>query len=211
MHAASLARPNSEEPFDQEFVTYIYEIRPDTNFYSVDEALTTAQQSSAQGSVIRDRLTRLINDYTGMEEFVAHRGFSHRSHRRIIAYAELNGEMLQQYYNDVDSPLFTQSFWSSRWMTNPQYDSAFNNDTTSILTYANVGGSTGSISQVVNGTQPAVPLRFTCMGVGTQSHPSDNALLETDQTCSSYQYLDYKKKLYDPKLYVLFTTHPKLK
>jgi len=207
MHAASLARPNSEEPFDENFVTYIYEIRPATNFYSVDEALRTARESAPQGSVIRDRLTRLIDDYTGMEEFVAHRGFGQT---RIIAYAELNGDMLRQYYNDHNSPLFTQAFWSSRWMNNAQYDTAFDHDTTSILTYANVGGPRGSISQVMNGTQPPVPLRFTCMGVSSQPH-LNNISLNTDQVCSSHQYMEYKRKLFDPRLYILFTSRPKSK
>lgn len=184
MHAASLARPNSEEPFSEEFVTYIYEIRPASNFFSVDESLINARNLSPENSLRRERLTRLINDYTHMGEFVAREGFSHD---RIIAYAELNGDMLRQYYNDHISALFTQSFWNSRWIRNEGYNHSFDQDTTSTENYANMDTPLGVMNMVINGTQPPVPLSFTCLGVNSQPNTSIRELKEVSNDCSSNQ------------------------
>lgn len=202
MHAASLARANSEEPFDEDFVTYIYQIRPADNFYSVDEALQTARDSSAESSSRRERLTRLINDYTGMEEYVAHGGFNQN---RIISYAELTGDMLMQYYNEHSSALFTQSFWNSRWLINTDYNHDFDSDTTSVATYANIDNPTGLISQIINGTQPPVPLSFTCMGLNSSIGKRKDRLFFPKNTCGTQNHLAIKKIIYDKQLIALLS------
>ena len=201
MHAASLARPNSEEPFDQEFVTYIYQIRPATNFYNVDASLIAARDRAPASSARRERLSHLINDYTGMAEYAAQEGFLQN---RIISYARLDGPMLSQYYNDTNSVLFNPAFWHNRWIVNPHYNTAFDNDTTSPDIYPVVENPRGIMGLVTNGTQPVVPLSFTCMGTSSQRHPEKKHLLGAEPICSPNQYMNLKRNIYDKNIYALF-------
>lgn len=194
MHAASLARPNSRAPFDVEYVTYIYMVRPMDTFYSVDEALTAARNASTNPAR-RNRISTLINDYAGMEEFAARGGFNHN---RIISYARLTGQMLTDNYDS--GSLFLSSYWSNRWINNVDYNVAFNNNVTSVDTYADVDTPRGLMLEVQNDDQEPVPLRFTCMGAGPQQ--SESRVVESINTCSTHQFLNIKRKIYDVGLLV---------
>lgn len=195
-HAASLARPNSEEPFDEEFVTHIYVIRPDANFFDVDASLQAARDASPAGSTRRQRLDRLIRDYTGLDELVARNGFAHD---QILSHAVLNGQMLRRYGVSEGSPLFSVAFWSGRWQSNGDYDPAHDSDHSSDLVYTSVDTPRGYSNLVVNGSQPAVPISFTCQGV----HPSSRKKRSTtaaDNTCAPHQFMDTRRVFYDKKL-----------
>ncbi|WP_158300775.1 enterotoxin A family protein [Chromobacterium sp. ATCC 53434] len=190
--AASQARPNSESPFDTEFVAYLYQIRPAANFFSVSEALQTAHNSSTGAR--RDRLGRLIRDYPGMQEFAARGGFRDD---RIIAYARLDGQMLRDYYYAPNYPLFSDEFWRRRWMSNAAYDRGFDSDASSRLIYPIVGVPSGHMHLVENGTQAPVPLSFTCFGVNPQPHSSYYNSLAQPDACQSNQYLEIRREFYD--------------
>ena len=64
-HAASLGSPNSEEPFDPTYVTYIYDIIPADNFYDVQGSLTHAMLHSEPHSERSNRLDRLFMRMAG--------------------------------------------------------------------------------------------------------------------------------------------------
>ena len=164
-HAASLARPNSEEPFDTDFVTYIYQVRPDHDFYDVEASLAHARDAASPGSMRRARLESIIRDYAGMDELVAHRGFSHE---RIIAYAELTGTLLQRFGVAAGSPLFSPTFWSHRWIANANYRPAYDADTSNLDVYLNVGDPRGYRDMVANQTQVAVPTDNAILMVETK-------------------------------------------
>jgi len=199
-HAASLARPNSEEPFDSDFVTYIYQVRPDEGFFDVEASLARARDAAPTDSQRRSRLDRIIRDYTGMEELVARRGFSHD---RIIAYAALTGEMLQRWGVASNSPLFSAAFWSGRWTRNADYNASHDSDRSNADVYGNVGDPEGSRSMVTNGTQPAVPVAFTCLGI--QPGPSSSQRQgrgAAQASCSSHAYMNTSKVFYDKGLLI---------
>jgi len=161
-HAASLARPNSEEPFDTDFVTYIYQVRPDHGFYDVEASLAQARDIAASDSQRRTRLESILRDYAGMDELVAHRGFSHE---RIIAYAELTGTLLQRFGVAAGSPLLSPTFWSHRWIGNADYRPAYDADTSNPEVYTNVGDPRGYRDMAAGETLAAVPLAFTCESI----------------------------------------------
>lgn len=58
----------------------------------------------------------------------------------------------------------------------------------------------GVMNMVINGTQPPVPLSFTCLGFNSQPDTSIRELKEVSNDCSSNQYLNFKRKIYDIKL-----------
>jgi len=198
-HAASLARPNSEEPFDAEFVTYIYQIRPGRHFYDVEASLAHARDRVPAGTQERNRLDAIFRDYGGMEELVARGGFSHD---RIIAYARLDAQMLTQFGLASNSPLFTASFWSHRWTANTDYDPAFNTDTSSPAVYTHIGGPQGYRQMVGNGTQPAVPIAFTCEGVrfdgGESTHRERRETHRAAWACARYRGMTRPERPLDP-------------
>lgn len=194
LHAASLGRPNSEEPFDLEYVTYIYMIRPARNFYNVDSSFRTARNTT-RNDIQRNRLTSLINDYPSMEEWVAREGFLYQ---RIISSARLTGAMLNEYGVHHGSPLFSQLFWESRWVNNVHYNHDYDGDMSNSQVYAEVGIPNGYIEQVENGNQLPVRLGFTCEGVG--SVPQRQHLRASTSTCSGERYLNIKRHFYDKEL-----------
>lgn len=166
LHAASLARPNSEVAFDADFSTYIYAIRPAGNFYDVEAALSHARDNAAPDSTLRIRLARLLHDYGGMDELVALNGFRVD---RILRYARLDGSMLNRYGVSSGSPLLSDRFWAERWQTNgTHYDRAFDRDTSASAIYPGVAihSLPAGVRQVIrNGSQPDVPLAFACDSV----------------------------------------------
>ena len=197
-HAASLARPNSEEPFDTDFVTYIYQVRPDHDFYDVEASLAHARDAASPGSMRRARLESIIRDYAGMDELVAHRGFSHE---RIIAYAELTGTLLQRFGVAAGSPLFSPTFWSHRWIANANYRPAYDADTSNLDVYLNVGDPRGYRDMVANQTQVAVPMVFTCEGVRSDGNVGTQRKRRhaVRAVCASHEYMGTARSSHDAK------------
>lgn len=202
-HAASLARPNSEEPFDIDFSTYIYEIRPASNFYPVDESFQAAMNASTPGSLRYNRLQSLLSDYGNMEDMVAQNGFGAD---RIIRYAELTGEMLEQYYSSgqMNSPIF----WESRWRTEGTiYNTAYDNDSSSNTPWTIIDTPRGYADVVMNGTQPQVPLAATCLAIPpdtpVEQKINGNVFVNEDNTCSQHEYVNMGRHFYDKKLLVI--------
>ncbi|OAT22822.1 enterotoxin A family protein [Proteus myxofaciens] len=187
-HAISLSRPNEFEPYDPEFVTYIYVIRPDLNFYDVEGSLTHARNSTNDANM-RNLINRLLSNYSGMEELVARDGFSQN---RILSYARLDADMLQRYGTSGNSALFTESFWASRWVNNPTYDYHYDQDISSSSPYQQVGMPEGAVLEVSNGTQPSVRLGETCLGVSPNfNHKSKQKLKDV---CSKNEHFNVIKK-----------------
>ena len=157
-HAASLARPNSEVAFDADFSTYIYAIRPAGNFYGVEAALSHARDNAAPDSTLRVRLDRMLREYGGMDELVALNGFRVD---RILRYAMLDGSMLNRYGVSAGSPLLSDGFWATRWLTDgTRYDRAFDHDTSSVAYYRGVAIDalpTGVRQVIRNGSQARRP------------------------------------------------------
>lgn len=198
-HAASLARPNSEFPFDEDYLTYIYTVRPNNNFYDVQGSLRIARDNAPLNSQRRNRLERLLRDYTGMEEIVAVNGFSSD---RIVEYAVLTGAMLNQYGIHSGSPLLSDVFWAERWRQEETvYNHQYNSDTSNLMPYNMIDIPTGIRSVVVNGTQPEVPLSFTCFGVNSNSHLSKRDIfLKKKPSCTKYEIINIHSLIYDKGL-----------
>lgn len=195
-HAASLARPNSEEPFDNEYRTYIYVIRPNEQFYDVRHSLLEARDIS-QDDVQRSRLSVLIHDYADMEEIVAANGFRAD---RLIRYAELTGNMLNMFYDT--GQLFSEVFWSGRWIDNNAYNHAYDTHTSSIEPYRNVGNATGIISVVSNGNQSSSLLGITCLGVPSSSSKlkAERSITSASNSCISNELVNTRRVIYDRKI-----------
>lgn len=196
-HAASLARPNSEEPFDIGFSTYIYEIRPGNNFYPVDESFQAAMNASTPGSQRYNRLQSLLSDYGNMEDMVAQNGFGAD---RIIRYAELTGEMLEQYYSSgqMNSPMF----WESRWTTEGTiYNTAYDNDSSSNTPWTIIDTPRGYADVVMNGTQPEVPLAATCLAIPPDTSVTlkkkESIRTNESNSCSPHEYVNIGRHFYD--------------
>ncbi|WP_186381462.1 enterotoxin A family protein [Yersinia mollaretii] len=156
-HAAFTARISDTEPFDPEFETYLYVIRPTENFYSIDESFNHARETSAENSHLYTKLSSLLHDYGGMEEWVAFGGFADT---RIITYARLTGRMLQQYYDS--GQIFSELFWAGRWQNNPQYSSAWDQDSSASTPYLRLGLPSGYVTMAQNETGQQLPVSFTC-------------------------------------------------
>lgn len=204
IHFAALrAREDSSSDYDQDFETYLYRVRPASYFYNVDTSLTAERDMFGRDSPEWGRLNTLLRDYGGMGEFAAREGFPHS---RIISYARLTGDMLNQYllHNEDNSELFTESFWRERWIEHDGYNHEFDQNVTSSQVYPYVGQPTGVMRQAVNGTQPPVPLSFTCLGVGSLPHSSNNRSVRSEGVCPSSEHMTISRKVYDDRLLVLF-------
>ncbi|HGJ5882588.1 M85 family metallopeptidase, partial [Arsenophonus sp.] len=126
LHAASLARPNSELGYCEDFFYYIYMIRPSDNFYDLEASLRYAINQLPESDERRNRYQRVLSDYGGMHELVAPNNIPAD---RIMRYAILTGSMLNTYGTSDNSLLFTDAFWSERWMSNGiLYNEAYNED-----------------------------------------------------------------------------------
>lgn len=156
-HAAFTARMNDTEPFDPEFETYLYVIRPSVNFYSIDESLNHAQEQATENTSLYTGLSDILRDYGGMEEWVAFGGFAHT---RIISYARLTGTMLQQHY--YSGQIFSNLFWAGHWQNNPHYLPALDQDHSASTPYLTLGIPRGYITMAQNETGQQLPLSVTC-------------------------------------------------
>ncbi|EEQ11414.1 Predicted hydrolase or acyltransferase (alpha/beta hydrolase superfamily) [Yersinia mollaretii ATCC 43969] len=163
-HAAFTARISDTEPFDPEFETYLYVIRPAENFYSIDASFNHAREESAENTRLYVKLSNLLRDYGGMEEWVAFGGFANT---RIIAYARLSGPQLQQHYDS--GQIFSELFWAGRWQNNYQYSSAWDQDNSASTPYSRLGVPRGYISMAQNSTGQQLPVSITCYGKASAS------------------------------------------
>ncbi|CNL06038.1 enterotoxin A family protein [Yersinia aleksiciae] len=158
-HAAFTARMSDAEPFDPEFETYLYIIRPSENFYSIDTSFNHAREELTENSLLYAKLRNLLRDYGGMEEWVALGGFTNT---RIISYARLSGPMLQQHY--YSGQIFSELFWAGRWQNNPQYSSALDSEHSTSAPYLALGVPRGYVTMAQNGSGQQLPLSITCYG-----------------------------------------------
>lgn len=169
-HAASLARPNSEEPFDRAFSTFVYAIRPADNFYNVEASIVDRRNTLPRDASLRTRLDRLLHDYGGMEELVAVNGIPFD---RILNYIRIDGELLNHYGVSPGSPILSETYWINRWeKAGTRYNTSYDRQTSSPQPYSIVAINaepTGSRLMVRNGTEDEVPLSFSCKGVGDRS------------------------------------------
>ncbi|MCS3431397.1 enterotoxin A family protein [Klebsiella sp. BIGb0407] len=195
-HAASLARSNSEEPFNNEYITYIYAIRPNEQFYDVRHSLLEARETS-QDDIQRNRLTRLIHDYADMDEIVAVNGFRAD---RLIRYAELTGNMLNTFYDT--GQLFSEVFWSGRWTDNTAYNHAYDTGASNTESYRNIGSATGSITLVSNSNASSSLLGITCLGAPASSSGSraERSIVSVSNSCISYKLANTRRVIYDRKI-----------
>lgn len=145
---------------------------------------------------VRERLDRLLREYTGMDEVVAVNGILAD---RIMYFSPLDGNMLNRFGVGAGSPLLSEMFWSHRWeyggvVYNPDYDS----DTSSTQPYPIVASNNDSRGQrlmVRNGTQQAVPIAFSCRGVGEQKQRRKK--WDSARICSSHEYINLVADFYD--------------
>ncbi|ANI29870.1 hypothetical protein PL78_08560 [Yersinia entomophaga] len=163
-HAASLARANSEEPFEEDFRIFIYAIRPESNFYEVEGSIAHARDTSAEHSPRQAGLSALLHNYGGMEEWVALEGISAE---RIISFIEITGEILQNYYQS--GQLFSNGFWINRWQPNLGYNSANDGDISSSEFYTHIGNPRGYRDVIQGETLPPLAASFTCITPNSNS------------------------------------------
>ncbi|AHF79060.1 Putative hydrolase (plasmid) [Sodalis praecaptivus] len=203
-HASSLARPNSEEPYDHSFVTYIYAIRPTQDFYDVEASILNRRNALPNESPLRTRLDRLLHDYGGMEELVAVNGIPFD---RIIGFIRIDGNMLNRYGVSPGSPLLSETHWSNRWeRAGTRYETRYNIQGSSPQPYPIVAVNaepTGSRRVVRNGTERDVPLSFSCKGVG--EHGAKRSKRALARACRDHQTLTLSSEIYDRGLFLALT------
>lgn len=158
-HAAFTARMSDTEPFDPEFETYLYVIRPSENFYNVDASFNHVREESAENAYLYAKLSHLLRDYGSMEEWVAFGGFTDS---RIISYVRISGSMLQQHYHS--GQMFSELFWAGRWQNNPQYSSALDSEHSASTPYLILGVPRGYVTMAQNEAGQQLPLSVTCYG-----------------------------------------------
>ncbi|CNI73538.1 RICIN domain-containing protein [Yersinia pekkanenii] len=125
--------PESEHQFDPDSSAYIYDIRPAENFFDLIGSFEMAiyQARSERDSDRVERLSALLEEFSDMDEIVAHNGFGPD---RVIRYAELTGEML----NTIPmSELANPQYWEDNglWTVNDNYNRAYDNDYSNPLPY----------------------------------------------------------------------------
>jgi len=182
-HAMFLASTHYDS-YDPEFVTYIYVIRPDLNFYDVRSSFVNTLNNTTDEEMING-INRLLASYVNMDELAARQGFSQN---RIISYARLDSEMIQQY----GSALYSESFWLPRWINNPRYN--FNNDPdiSNSEPYQHVGSFNGSVLEVVNDNQSTIRIGNTCLGVSPYFNKESKTKLK--ESCSKHQIMNVKSR-----------------
>ncbi|EAW9328814.1 hypothetical protein DAE35_17410 [Salmonella enterica] len=135
-----------------------------------------------------------------MEDMVAHTGFGAD---RIIRYAELTGEMPEQYYSSgqMNSP----TFWASRWRTDGTiYNTTYDNASSSDTPWTIIDTPRGYADVVMNGTQPEVPLADTCLALpqnisGTLKK-EENVNANESNSCSLHGYVNIGRRFYDKNI-----------
>lgn len=193
-HAASLARPNSEEPFDNDFQTYIYVIRPGADFYDVEGSIRAARNAAGAGTPLWDGYSAILRDYGGMEEWAALNGIGVS---RIIRYAPLTGAMLRRFH--ASGQLFSETFWASRWVSNTAYDPRHDADRGNSQPYGVVGAPRGFTLTVQNGTGPALPASLTCLGAEQFSRQRRRRSVST---CDAFYRPRLSPRFYSQGLFV---------
>ncbi|MDR5018336.1 enterotoxin A family protein [Yersinia rochesterensis] len=148
------------------FETYLYAIRPADNFYNVDESISHARDASPQNAYQYTMLRDALEEWGGMEEWVAYGGFAHT---RIIAYAPINAALLNQYYQS--GAMNSDVFWATRWHSNPSYSPQFDHDQSSSIPYPTVGTPNGFIIMAQNEAGQQLPLPVV---TGTACNDSQN-------------------------------------
>ncbi|MCS3431430.1 enterotoxin A family protein [Klebsiella sp. BIGb0407] len=170
-----------------DFSASIYMIRPNSNFYDLDESFRHARNTSTD--LIRtSRLNTLIDHYLDWEEWVAWRGFSQQ---RIMAHINLTYEMYQTFGNQI----FDANFWESRWEPYSGYNPAYDSDTGNNQFYEDIVRLNGTM-YVVERELSEIDLRFTCsaldmLGPNSMRHESSN------DTCPADLHMNIKRVIYD--------------
>ena len=191
-HAESMIRAgNDDENYDgdypENFTYYIYMIRPDSNFYNVDESFIHARNTSTN-AIRTSRLNYLINSYLGMNEWVARGGVPHQ---RIIARVGLTSEMYRQY----GLAIFNASFLESRWELYRGYDASYNRDVGNNQVYDRIDVPSGIMRGIENGDDPLILLGLTCMS--EYSGPSSRRQESSEGSCPA---MKIKRVIYDTHL-----------
>ncbi|MBW5835555.1 enterotoxin A family protein [Yersinia enterocolitica] len=148
------------------FEIYLYAIRPAANFYNVDESISHARDVSPQDSHQYTMLRDALEEWGGMEEWVAYGGFSHT---RIMSYAPINAALLNQHYQS--GAMNSDIFWATRWHSNPSYSLQFDHDQSSSIPYPTVGTPNGFIIMAQNESEQQLPLPVV---TGTACNDSQN-------------------------------------
>lgn len=175
--------------FSESYSTYIYAIRPDSNFYDVESSLETSRDNYDEETYMHDSIQRLLDRYNNMHEIVS---VGHIPVARIMSYARLDGSMLNQYGLDDDSPLFSEMFWASRWSNNTNYNSNFDNDVSSTQPYQPTGVPSGVevVAQLEPGSD-TVRLANTCDGINLSNN---TRIRQVNNECGNFHI---NRNIYD--------------
>lgn len=169
----------------QNYIYYIYAIRPSSQFYDMETSLANLRDSIEPDTMEYYRIQSLLSRFGGMHEQVALGGISPD---RIMAFARIDGRMLNQYGLEHNSQLFSELFWAPRWIDNTEYNNSHNNETSNIQPYTilSVPPPSREMAQL-DGRQEMVPLAYTCEGV----QPTDSKLLLDSQRCQNFNIQRY--------------------
>jgi pertussis toxin subunit 1 len=198
IHQAANSASVGDGSYDPEFSTYLYVIRPGSNFYQVSGSLRHAI-SVSDGDAERTHALQALQSYmdTGTNEWVALGGFPQD---RIIQYAELTGAMLNQFGPDQMS---RDDFWNLRWVANAAYDRSLDGEGGSIVPYDSRHIATPTGVEFVlqrNGSLTATPLAFSCeAGPSSPRHAMSTVrgLVADLNACLRSGEVSVRKRFYD--------------
>ncbi|WP_295943404.1 enterotoxin A family protein [uncultured Xanthomonas sp.] len=171
---------------------WIYMIMPGSNFYSVSSSLQRVRDSHVAGSPEWQRINQLIIDYDGMSEYVAVDGFPFG---RVISHAELNQEMVDDYYDDEDSVLYSNDFWEDRWNLSDAFNADFDGEQPSDSPYLVVDEPASQVVLALNEHAMELPLRFVCDAAN--GFPASSRSRASSHSCPRYEII---KRLYDKQI-----------
>ncbi|WP_174634764.1 enterotoxin A family protein [Yersinia thracica] len=158
-----------------DFETYLYAIRPAANFYNVDESIAHARDTSPVNSYQYTMLRDALEEWGGMEEWVAYGGFVHN---RIMSYAPINADLLNQHYQT--GAMNSDIFWATRWHSNPSYSPQFDHNQSSSEAYPTVGTPNGFIIMAQNDTGQQLPLSVVAGTACNDSQNINNLIMKRD-------------------------------
>lgn len=159
---------------------YLYAIRPADNFFHVDTSITHARDASPQYSEQYAMLRDALEDWGGMEEWVAYGGFVHT---RIMSYSPINATLLNQHYQS--GAMNSDIFWATRWHSNPAYLPQFDQDLSSSTPYPIVGTPNGFIIMAQNEAGQQLPLSVISGAVCNDSQNINNLIMKREISVSS--------------------------
>jgi pertussis toxin subunit 1 len=171
---------------------WIYEIRPDNNFYNVNASIIDVSQNAVTEDQ-RNRAQYLIRSYyTGMDEYAARGGFDYN--RIIRTYGPLTEELIDSLSREDDLVLANSTFWENQGLLqrNHDYHSGYDYNQTSSDLYPYVGMLGNTIFQVENNYGEGLPITHTCLGVSNQNPSSKSK--RSNGVCSAS--LDIRKVPY---------------